>query len=61
MKKIIERVEKLEKDVEHLKQTVEAGKPFNVACNRCDYKWLTRTKFNLISCPSCGAKVRVNQ
>jgi len=27
-------------------------------CHKCFYEWETKSKFKLISCPCCGAKVK---
>jgi len=27
-------------------------------CQKCDYEWVTKSKLLMVSCPSCGTKVK---
>lgn len=61
MKKLIERIEKLEKEVREIKNKIdEKGKITNIQCDKCQYKWFTKSKMDTISCPNCGSKIKTN-
>jgi DNA-directed RNA polymerase subunit RPC12/RpoP len=32
-----------------------------VKCKKCKYEWETKSKMWQVSCPCCGAKVKVKQ
>jgi DNA-directed RNA polymerase subunit RPC12/RpoP len=36
----------------------EQIQPKLVKCQKCGYEWWTRSKLMLVTCPSCGHKVR---
>lgn len=30
-------------------------------CNKCGYEWKTGSKMAKVSCPSCGAKIKIRE
>jgi len=30
-------------------------------CQKCGYEWETESKMILVSCPSCGSKVKIRE
>lgn len=33
----------------------------NVECKKCGYGWETKSELIMVSCPSCGNKVKIKQ
>jgi len=58
-KEIENRFEKIEDRLNVLEvDNPNLGKGKPIKCSKCKYKWITRSKFNLISCPKCGSKCK---
>ena len=34
-------------------------KTMKAKCNKCDYEWDTQSRLMMVSCPSCGQKVKI--
>jgi len=32
-----------------------------IKCHKCSYEWETKSKLMMVSCPSCGSKVKNSQ
>lgn len=62
-KEIKNRFEKVEKRVDSIENTISKGtlskKGKLVRCDKCKHLWRTQSKFPMVSCPSCGYKVKI--
>jgi len=61
-KQIKERFEKAENRIDKIEKFIEKeglSKNGRLVKCKCNYSWITRSKAQSISCPSCGSKVKL--
>ena len=61
IKKRFEKVEGKVKKIENFIQKSLSKKGKLVRCDRCGNSWITRSDKQMVSCSSCGQKVKVNE
>ncbi len=56
LKKIEERMDKIELLISDIQKAVKGKENNNLTCKKCKHSWTTKSKYNMVSCPSCGTK-----